>query len=168
MTVPGDLASFRPFELPSRDGKTYRFASPICFEDTLADAVRDLVRDPADGSKRVDFLVNLSNDGWFEGSAEVDMHQAIACFRAVENRVGLVRSTNTGISAFIDPSGRVGTKVLVDGRDRLVAGWATDHVLVDSRVTPYTRWGDWLAWLCLAATVTGLAAGLWRKSANPA
>lgn len=163
-TEPGRPADFRPFEIPGPDGRTLRFATPICYEDTIAAATRDLVRDPATGGRRADFLVNISNDGWFEGSAELDMHQAIACFRAVEHRVAVVRSVNTGISAFITPWGTVEDRVTADGRDRQVAGTLTRTVRLDRRETVYTRLGDWAAWLCAAGSV-GLAGwGLLRRT----
>jgi len=78
----------------------WRFGVLICFEDTLPWAARAYVGRP----DPVDFLVNISNDGWFAGSAELDAHLAISVFRAVECRRSLVRAVNTGISAAIDPA----------------------------------------------------------------
>ena len=57
-------------------------------------------------NKGVDFLLNISNDGWFSGTQQ-PQHLAICVFRAVENRVGFARAVNTGVSAFIDPTGFV-------------------------------------------------------------
>jgi apolipoprotein N-acyltransferase len=54
-----------------------------------------------------DLLVNLTNDGWFRGSSELDQHLITATFRCVENRIPMVRSVNGGISAFIDGDGRI-------------------------------------------------------------
>ena len=54
-----------------------------------------------------DVLINLSNDGWFHGSAELDMHLAIGVFRAVEHRVPLARAVNTGFSALVDGNGEI-------------------------------------------------------------
>jgi apolipoprotein N-acyltransferase len=156
-TLPGDIDHFRPLRLrvgadpEAASTEYFHFASPICFEDTDASLCRRMTLAP-DGDKRVDFLVNISNDGWFEGSSELDMHHAIACFRAVENRVGVVRAVNTGVSGFIDTAGRPVSRVTVDGRDRQVAGTVSDRVWIDDRVTVYTRNGDWLSAVCLAAT----------------
>jgi apolipoprotein N-acyltransferase len=66
----------------------------------------------------------------------------------VENRIGLVRSANTGISAFVDPLGRI-TRRLEDskGKYREVAGCLTDHVILDNRQTFYTQHGDIFGWV---------------------
>ena len=57
--------------------------------------------------RQPDVLINLSNDGWFHGSAELDMHLAIGVFRAVEHRVPLARAVNTGLSALVDGNGEI-------------------------------------------------------------
>jgi apolipoprotein N-acyltransferase len=82
------------------------FGSLICYEDTDPFLARRYVQDSPDG-KPVDFLVNMSNDGWFDGSAEHDEHLVISRFRAIECRRCLVRAVNEGISAIIDGNGRV-------------------------------------------------------------
>ena len=58
-------------------------------------------------ARQPDVLINLSNDGWFHGSAELDMHLAIGVFRAVEHRVPLARAVNTGLSALVDGNGEI-------------------------------------------------------------
>lgn len=78
----------------------------ICYEDTDPFLARRYLTEGADG-KPVDFLVNQSNDGWFDGSSEHDEHLVISRFRAIECRRSLVRSVNMGISAVIDGNGRV-------------------------------------------------------------
>ena len=83
-----------------------RFGTLICYEDTDPFLARRYVQDSEDG-KPVDFLVNMSNDGWFDGSAEHDEHLVISRFRAIECRRCLVRAVNQGISAVIDGNGRV-------------------------------------------------------------
>ena len=85
---------------------TLTFGSLICYEDTDPFLARRYVQDSPDG-KPVDFLVNMSNDGWFDGSAEHDEHLVISRFRAIECRRCLVRAVNEGISAVIDGNGRV-------------------------------------------------------------
>jgi apolipoprotein N-acyltransferase len=136
----------------------WRFAVAICFEDTVPEVPRELCYDPHEG-KRVDFLVNISNDGWFQASSELPQHLAICVFRAVENRVGIVRAVNTGISAFIDSNGRVVQELRVDGRSRGVAGTLVGSVAIDRRVSPYSRHGEWFGWLVTGLTVT--AAVVW-------
>jgi apolipoprotein N-acyltransferase len=103
------------------------------------------------GEKRCDFLLNLSNDGWFLHSAELPQHLAASVFRAVENRVGMARAVNTGISCFIEPDGRVHDPVAVGGKvvGPEVDGYRVARVTVDSRRTLYARAGDWFALLCI-------------------
>ncbi len=72
----------------------YRLAVSICFEDTIPHVIRRSFAD-ADPAAQPDVLLNLSNDGWFHGSAELDMHLASGVFRAIENRVPLARARST-------------------------------------------------------------------------
>jgi len=109
--------------------------------------------------KAVDFIVNISNDGWFvrgwfaaDGTYELDQHLNLCVFRAVENRVAVVRSVNTGISAIISPTGRIQQVAETGGRRRNVTGYAIGRLTLDSRVAPYTRIGDAFALACLTAT----------------
>jgi len=69
--------------------------------------VRSIVRRLSAAGRRPDVLVNLTNDGWFWGSSELDMHLAAGIFRAIEVRTPLVIAANTGFSAAIDGSGRL-------------------------------------------------------------
>ena len=81
------------------------FGVAICYEDTDADRVRPYAG--GNGGPPVDFLLNISNDGWFDGTSEHDEHLAICRFRAVECRRAVGRAVNMGISALIDGNGRV-------------------------------------------------------------
>ena len=84
----------------------WSFGTLICYEDSDPFLARRYVRDEADG-KPVDFLVNIANDGWFDGTCEHEEHLVVSRFRAIECRRSLVRSVNMGISAVIDGDGRV-------------------------------------------------------------
>jgi len=143
------------FELQTATG-TYRFGVPICYEDATPYIVRRFVWEGH--RRRVDFLVNISNDGWFLHSDELPQHLAICVFRAVENRVGIARAVNTGISGFIDPNGRVYALVTKDGRvvGPGIVGYEVQPVYLDRRSSFYGRTGDWLAQGCLV-----LAGLLW-------
>jgi apolipoprotein N-acyltransferase len=151
--TPG--AELTVFELATPTGD-YRFGVPICYEDATPHVIRRFVWEGR--RRRVDFLVNISNDGWFLHSHELPQHLAICVFRAVENRVGIARAVNTGISAFIDPNGRIYSRVRTDGRDfgPGVVGYDVQRVYLDRRGSFYGRAGDWLALACL-----GLAGILW-------
>lgn len=86
-------------------GKSYTFGVVICYEDTDPDVARPYAG--GDDQPPADFLLNISNDGWFNGTSEHEQHLAIARFRAIECRRSLGRAVNMGISAIIDPNGRV-------------------------------------------------------------
>ena len=92
-----------------------------------------------------DLLVNASNDGYFGHSFAREQHLKIARMRAVENRRWLIRATNDGITAAIDPAGRITERL-----EAYTATSARTHYSYESSLSPYTRWGDWFAWSCLA------------------
>ncbi len=121
-------------------GRRWRIGTPICFEDVINTVARRMVYTPA--GKRADLLVNLSNDGWFAGTVEPYQHHQIARFRAVENRVPLVRTVNTGVSGLIGPSGAFLGRVREDGRATGVASFAAYDVAADSRSTLFGRFGN--------------------------
>jgi len=85
--------------------------------------------------KRCDVLINITNDGWFTGSSQGLQHFQIAVMRCIENRVPMARAVNTGVSGFIDSSGRVGPMVVVDGNIQQVDGFAVHTVMPDDRYT---------------------------------
>ncbi|HUW34391.1 MAG TPA: apolipoprotein N-acyltransferase [Planctomycetota bacterium] len=133
----------------------------ICYEDVFPGLVRQFV------GKGADFIVNISNEGWFYNSAEADQHLAIARCRAIENRLGLVRGTNSGISCLIDPAGRIEKVIERGGRVKMVNGWLVGRVSLGPRDAIYTRIGDLFAIICLTASavLTAVAAVLGRRSA---
>jgi len=143
-----------------RGDRTWRFQVAICYEDAMAYRIREMVRPAPDTDRKaVDFIVNISNDGWFirgwfadDGTYELDQHLNLCVFRAVENRVAVVRSVNTGISAIISPTGRIEQVAETGGRRRNVAGYVVGRLTLDDRVAPQARMGDAFALGCLAAT----------------
>jgi apolipoprotein N-acyltransferase len=135
----------------------WRFATVICFEDMFPRLTASFER----GDTKLDFIVNITNEGWFKDGAELDHHLAIAVFRAVECRAGFARAANTGISAFISPTGRVLSALTVDGRDREVAGVLRGRATSTDTRSPYLVVGELFAWLCVAAcSLCMLAAAL--------
>jgi apolipoprotein N-acyltransferase len=158
-------AGDEPVAFPLQTGENeYQFGVAICYEDIIPWVPRVLAA-RVEGRKRVDFLLNISNEGWYvrgeseediQTTAELPQHLAIARFRAVENRVGIARSVNMGISGFIKPDGTVQQGGLASSLpdaplDRQnVAGFVTDHVYIDSRVTIYNQTGDLFALICVA------------------
>ena len=123
----------------------------ICFEGIFPDISR---KQAAAGAN---LLVTITNDAWFGRSSAPWQHLAMGVFRAVETRKTLVRSANTGISAFIDPLGRI------EGASPLFAEYARSQpvALLDG-LTCYVQWGYLFPWACLFLTL----AGLWRYSAR--
>ena len=146
---PGEGFKVFSMEAPSQGGSSYRFGIPICYEDVMPYVSREFVTG-ARPEERADFLLNISNDGWFGRGTQQPQHLAVCVFRAVENRVGIARAVNTGVSGFIKPSGQVHDLVQGDpaGRWPGNSGYAVAHVGVDSRHTLYSRHGDWFAWAC--------------------
>lgn len=137
-----------------------RYAANICYENTVPHLIAAQVRALKAQGAEPDVLVNLTNDGWFWGSTELDLHLANAVFRTVECRKPLVIAANTGFSASIDSCGRIAAQGPRRDSDVVVAEVSLDH-----RTSGYLAWGDLPAGACLLA-VFGLAiVGLrdWRK-----
>jgi apolipoprotein N-acyltransferase len=123
-----------------------RFGVIICWESLFPEHVREFVNQGAE------FIVNISNEGWFGETAAPYQFWMMNVFRAVENRVTLVRAANTGVSGFIDPYGRMLGKVEEQGKDSFVAGYLTKTVPLAQSSTVYLRYGDVWAYCNLAAT----------------
>jgi apolipoprotein N-acyltransferase len=86
-------------------------------------------------------------------------------FRAVENRVYLVRCANTGVSCFIDPHGNILNKVKDEKeRDIFVPGVLTVSVIATASKTIYTKWGDWFAFLSIGCSIACLILAISRRS----
>jgi apolipoprotein N-acyltransferase len=117
----------------------------ICYESIFPDEIRQLA---ANGAQ---VFVNLSNDGWYGDSGAYAQHLKQARMRAVENDRWLLRDTNTGVTAAIDPYGRVVSSMPRKVRDAMDAHYALTNV-----TTFYTRHGDWFAYLCAIISVAGL------------
>jgi apolipoprotein N-acyltransferase/photosystem II stability/assembly factor-like uncharacterized protein len=114
-----------------------RLGMLICYEDIIPSFTR---RVAAAGPN---VFVNITNDAWFGKTMEPYLHLQLAVFRTIEHRRALVRSTNTGVSAFVDPAGRRIQQTSLDGAETLV--W--DVPLLEMP-TVYGRIGDAFAWAC--------------------
>jgi len=143
--------TLKRFELSAHHNQ-YKYAVAICYEDVMPYLIRSFV-DPNAGGKQIDFLVNISNDGWFNHSCELPQHLHICAFRAVENRIGIARAVNTGISGFIDPNGRIGPVVGAGAYTTGIRGHLTRHIQLDTRVSLYSRYGDVFAKACFVITL---------------
>jgi apolipoprotein N-acyltransferase len=141
----------------------FRYAPDVCYETVIPHLIRWQVCQLRDQGEEPDVLVNVTNDGWFRGSSELDMHLACAVFRAIEIRKPIVIAANTGFSASIDADGRI----LQQGKRRQSDVLIAD-VQLDTRHSFYLDHGDWFPGLCLLASF-GLAVvaaadrWFWRK-----
>ncbi len=122
-----------------------RFSTLICYESIFPGLVRGFVDDGAE------LLINVTNDVWYGRSSMPFQHASMAVMRCIENRRSLARSADTGVSLFADPYGRVTAKTEIFTRGFLVA-----DVPVVGETTFYTRHGDLIAWLALAASAVGI------------
>lgn len=120
----------------------YRFATFICYEDILPGIVREIVRDHGGGPAQA--MVNLTNDSWYGAGHEQEQHLMLAAVRSIEHRRWLLRATSTGISAFVDATGRVVQRI-----ERNQRGVAVREVAMMQGTTAYAVAGDWPGWTSL-------------------
>jgi apolipoprotein N-acyltransferase len=145
--VQGAIAEFvagtRLEPLPTPFGRAATF---VCYEAIFPGLVRDLAHD-------AEFMVNITNDAWFGKSAAPRQHLAMAAVRAAENRLWLVRAANTGISAIVDPWGRVRAEAALDTRTVLRGS-------IEPRRgrSPFARTGDVAGGACAILTFLSAAA----------
>jgi len=135
----------------------------ICFEDVFA----DLARKAAENG--LDFLVNLTNDGWFQESAAQWQHAANAAFRAVETGRPLVRCTNNGLTCWVDAAGRIMDVFYDEKSDIHGEGFMIISIPLTEPshgpITFFGRHGDWFGLLCLFVTVCFAIHGSVRRLA---
>ncbi len=145
---------------------TYNFGVMICYEDTVPEIAGKFTLDE-NGNKRLDWLVNISNDGWFVRfkdekilpSTELAQHAAICAFRAVENRVSIIRSVNAGISCLIDTNGRIKNGFSAGNLPKKAmertgcSGWFVARIPIDDRITFFSKTGQWLSPACALCLV---------------
>jgi apolipoprotein N-acyltransferase len=128
----------------------YTAGTFICYESTFPGEVRQFA------ARGAEVFVNISNDGWYGHTAAPFQHLNQARMRAIENRRWLLRDTNSGITAAIDPYGRVVAKAPRDVRTALTAPFAPI-----AGTTFYARYGDWFAWLCVIICAGSIGVGMW-------
>jgi len=138
----GEFA-FGTSDVPLRGKHAYGLA--ICYEVVYPQITRAQIRNGAD------VLVTITNDAWFEGRSAPAQHLWQARLRAIEGNRYLLRAATTGISAFVDPTGRV-IESIPTGRDGII--YATFEPRTET--TPYVRFGDWFAWMACAVVVLAL------------
>jgi apolipoprotein N-acyltransferase len=133
----------------------------ICYEDIFPGQVRMLMQ--GGGGRRIpEAMFNLTNDSWYGDTVEPMEHLVLASFRSIEHRRPLVRSTNTGISAVVDPVGRIVQRTAQWTR----ASLAARIPLMEGR-TVYAAAGDWIGWVCAAVSLLAITRAL-RQRERPA
>jgi apolipoprotein N-acyltransferase len=144
-TVPGDTYSL--FSVSDR-----RFGVVICWEAIFPDVFREFVK------RGARFMVSATNETWFGITAAPHQFLAMTVFRAAENRISIARASNTGVSAFIDPYGRITGRVKgAAGAELFVQGFLVREVHLSQAKTFYTLYGDVFAFVQIAASA-GLVA----------
>ena len=135
----------------------------ICFEDTFPNLARKSVEPDTD------FLVNITNDGWFGEGAAQWQHAAAATFRTVENGVPLIRCANTGLTCWMDANGRWRQLFADENGNVYREGFMTVIVPLPAgrhAQTFYNQHGNWFGWGCFIVAVAG-AAMSWRRWQKP-
>jgi len=147
--IPGSAPVL--FHLDGPDG-AHAFSTLICYESIFPALARQDVRLGAQ------WLVNQSDDSWYGASSAAAQGLMMAQVRAMENRRWLLRDTNDGITAVIDPYGRITAQLPRFAAAALEAGFSPE-----TRLTLYTRYGDWAAWLCILIAALFAALALARS-----
>jgi len=154
----GDLLGSLPF-VPGLQRRLFasgekQYGIFICYESIFGDDIRRFVADGAE------VLVNISDDGWYGDSSAPWEHLDMVRMRAIENGRWVLRATNTGITAAIDPYGRITASM-----PRHIRGSTLVHFGYLSPETLYTRYGDWFGWLCAIVSAAMLVIGHARRRA---
>ncbi|MFO7831767.1 MAG: apolipoprotein N-acyltransferase [Desulfuromonadaceae bacterium] len=142
------VGDFRPGDLKLLPMAGHEAGVLICYEVIFPQLARTQV------AMGADLLFNLTNDAWFGKTPAPHQHLQMARFRAMENRRWLARCANTGVSALIDPNGTIHSPTQI-----FEAGVVTGRIFFRQGLTPYTRYGDVLAWMALAI----LAGWMWQS-----
>jgi len=134
---------------PLRFGR-HLLSVSICYEDIFPGHIRSLMGGGRD-RPIPEAMFNLTNDSWYGNSTEPIEHLALASFRSIEHRRSLVRATNTGVSAFVDPVGRIVSRSGIWTRETMV-----DRIPLMKGRTVYALLGEWVGWVCAILALVGV------------
>ena len=155
--MPGDVYTI--FKVA--DG---RFGTPICWENLFPDHFRRFVKEGAN------FMVSVTNEGFYGPTAAPHQTLAINVFRAVENRVAVARAATTGVSAFIDPDGKIAERVQDEsGKDLFVSGFIVRDIPLSDKKTFYTNHGDIFAYAAISIALLSVLVSfaIYKREAVP-
>jgi apolipoprotein N-acyltransferase len=131
------------FTIKNKQNESVSFGVLICFEDTISELSRQL------RLRGADFLVNITNDAWFKKTSSPFQHLQSSVFRAIENRVYVLRAANTGVTCIIDDLGKVVNKVSGTKKDDIfVRGFISGDIGSQKVISFYTRFGDVFILFC--------------------
>jgi len=152
----GDFTAGRDYTVFSLPTTYYllptKFSVLICFEDLFPEISRKFTK------RGADFLVNITNDAWFKRTSSPYQHLLSSVFRAVENRVFLVRAANTGVSGFIAPTGKIISLVNNKfGNNIFVSGYESQEISLSKQGQSfYTRYGDVFIVICILFVLSSI------------
>ena len=141
-SVKSFSSSSSPKGTITRRTNFFKFGALICFEDIFPELSRGFVK------RGANFLVNMTNDAWFGKTSAPEQHLQASVFRAVENRVPVIRAANTGVSCFVDSTGEILSRVEEGGEDLFVSGYATEKVRIPTKGSVYSKYGDLFIYFC--------------------
>ena len=151
VTAVGDFVPGREYTVMEMPGA--KIGTLICYETIFPGMVRKFAQ------KGAGLFVSITNDAWFGRSSAPYQHFSTAVFRAVENRLPVLRAANTGISGFIDAKGRIRIK-----SDIFVEAVLTDSVILGSfKKSFYSKYGDLFAFFCIISCVLLLIENIYSK-----
>lgn len=152
---------FTIFEITKDGMPPIRYAALICFEDIFPDMARRFA------AKGASFLINITNDAWFGESSEQLQHAQASVFRAVENRVSVVRAANNGFSCYITPKGIIEDFIYDKSAGSIYEkGAKSFSIVTEKRRSFYTFYGDVFVYICIGFIFLGLfASGRFRRQA---
>jgi apolipoprotein N-acyltransferase len=137
------------FEVGTKDtplAGRHRYGPAICYEIVFPQIAR------RQGMHGADVLVTITNDAWYDGTSAPRQHLNQARLRAVETDRYLLRAATTGISAFVDPSGRIVEELAMNRQGTIYANFEPRK-----SITPYVRFGDWFAWISCVVVLIAMA-----------
>ena len=145
--ITDEIGDFTPGErIHNLDLAGHPLSTPICYEVIYPELVRTMI------ARGGEVIVTLSNDSWFGASSAPYQHLAMAVFRSIENRRWLLRSTSNGISALVDPAGRIIYQSPLHKPDRFLASFQYLE-----QKTIFTRWGYLFPYACLLLALAKLS-----------
>jgi apolipoprotein N-acyltransferase len=156
----------RSYDIVNHAGRTVRICPNICYETVMPQVIRAQMLELAEQNKTPEVLVSVTNDGWFFGSSELDLHLRCGVFRAIEARRSLLIAANTGFSGNIDPAGRILEQGARQKPDVLLVNAMEFDSPAARELSLYLRHGEWLGkagWYLICIVTLAEVVFWWRN-----